>query len=309
MIGLKQHTIAFYNIENLFEPESPMLQTKYIKWSKDRYLKKIKNLGLAIHQIGAKETAKHPALIGLAEVENETVLYDLTQSLHLKPYNYQYVYFRSLDKRGMNVALLYDASIFTVTASKAYKIDLLDAYGDTDYTRDVLLVTGNLGSEKLHIIINHWPSKREKKTEIKRMEAAKKVGEIIDAIRKEDSEAKVLIMGDFNDDPESPSINYLIERFELYNPMEKLRSYSRGSLSFERHWHLFDQFLLSSNFLEAKPSQWQFESADIFDAQFLKFSKGKHRGRPFRTFLAGNYHGGFSDHFPVYITIKYQSEY
>jgi len=305
MTDHRKHTIAFYNIENLFEAESAMLETTYLKWTADRYLKKLKNLGLAMHQIGEKETTKHPALIGIAEVENVQDLENLTESTYLKPYAYRCVYFSSLDKRGMNVALLYDASVFTVTASKAYNIELVDANGDTDYTRDILWVFGTLEGEPIHILVNHWPSKREKETEIKRMEAARKVEEIIRDIKQESPDAKFLIMGDFNDGPDSPSLTYLIEGLQLYNPMEQLRSYSRGSLSYERQWHLFDQILLSENFIKAKTGEWQFETADIFDASFLKFAKGKHRGKPFRTFLGGNYHGGFSDHFPVYVTLGY----
>lgn len=303
MTSRKKHTIAFYNIENFFEAERPLSQTSSIKWTAGRYLHKLKKLGLVIPRIGAKETSKHPALIGLAEVENAQVLEDLTQSKLLKICSYHPVYFSSLDKRGMNVALLYDASIFTVEASKAYRIELPDFDGEADSTRDILWVRGILEGETIHVLVNHWPSKREKETDVKRMAAAKKVGKIISEIKKDEPEAKLIVMGDFNDNPDSLSLAYLMEDLQLYNAMEKLRSFSRGSLNHNRQWHLFDQILLSSNFMKTKKVEWQFETADIFDENFLKYPKGKHRGIPFRTFLGGNYHGGFSDHFPVYVTL------
>ncbi|MEO8934757.1 MAG: endonuclease/exonuclease/phosphatase family protein [Xanthomarina sp.] len=303
MTLLKKHTIAFYNIENFYEAESLLLKTTFLKWTKDRYLQKILKLGLVIAQIGQEETAKHPAILALAEVENTQVLNDLINSKLLKQYEYRYVFFSSLDKRGMNVALLYDPSVFKVKNSKAYPIDLLDSNGDTDFTRDILYVSGTLEGEKIHLLINHWPSRREKDTEVKRMAAANKLEEIIDSIKNENPEAKILVMGDFNDDPDSPSLVYITEGFELYNALEKLRNFNRGSLKYNRQWHMFDQILLSDNFLKTKIGQWQLESANIYDAQFLKYQKGKHKGKPFRTFLGAKYHGGFSDHFPVYVTV------
>ncbi|MCX7546395.1 endonuclease [Xanthomarina sp. F1114] len=308
MTSRKKHTLAFYNIENFFEAESPLLQTSSIKWTTGRYLQKIKKLGLVIPRIGTKETSKHPALIGLAEVENNKVLEDLTQSKLLEPYSYQFVFYRSLDKRGMNVALLYDPSVFSIEASKTYYIELPDSDGEADYTRDILWVCGILEEEKIHVLVNHWPSKREKETDLKRMAAAKKVGEIINKIKQEDPKAKFIVMGDFNDNPNSLSLDYLTKNFQLYNAMEKLRSFSRGSLNHNRQWYLFDQILVSESFVKAKKEEWQIETADIFDENFLKHPKGKHRGIPFRTFLGGNYHGGFSDHFPVYITVSCATE-
>ena len=306
MTSLKKHTIAFYNIENLFEAESTFLQTSSLKWTHDRYQQKLTKLGFVIPKIGFKETKKHPAIIGLAELENTRVLEDLTKSKHLKQHPYSYVYFKSLDKRGMNIALLYDTSVFTLKTSKAYPIELPDSNGEADYTRDVLHVSGILEGEMLHILVNHWPSKRENDTEIKRMVAARTVGEVIQSIKAKDPEAKLLIMGDFNDDCDSPSLTHITEEYQLYNPMEILRSFSRGSLNHNRQWYLFDQIFLSANFLKETPNQWQFDTADIFDASFLKYSKGKHRGRPFRSFIGGNYHGGYSDHFPVYVTVVMQ---
>ena len=190
--------------------------------------------------------------------------------------------------------------------SDTFTIQLFDDDGSPDYTRDILLVSGLLDGEAIHVIVNHWSSRREgeKETEHKRIASSDKVGEIISMLRDDYPDAKIMVIGDFNDDPSSNSIKRLVEGSNLYNPMETLRSYNRGTTSYNRQWNLFDQILMSTNFFESTTNEFEFSTANIFDEDFLKLFDGKYKGTPFRTYVGKKYKGGYSDHFPVYAIFK-----
>ncbi len=308
-----EYTIAFYNLENLFDIyndatkfDDDFLPRSERQWTKKRYDKKVLKLGEVISKIGYDETKEHPTIVGLAEVENKNVIRDLIESRHLDKFNYDFVHYNSQDERGIDVALLYDKSKFEVKNSKTYSIYLEDEIGDQDYTRDILLVSGILHSEMIHCIVNHWPSRREgeKESRHKRLKAAQKVLQIIEEVRGKYEDAKILVMGDFNDNPGNDSIKFLAEQGQLYNPMETLLSYSRGTLNHNFQWNLFDQILFSTNFFETENNALKFDEANIFDEKFLTQYKGKYKGQPFRTFVGRKYKGGYSDHFPVYLHLK-----
>jgi endonuclease/exonuclease/phosphatase family metal-dependent hydrolase len=168
------------------------------------------------------------------------------------------------------------------------------------------LVSGLLDGEKIHVIVNHWSSRREGEleTEHKRMAAADKVGEIVVALKLTDPETKIVIMGDFNEDPNNNSIKKLVETNQLYNAMETLKSFSRGTTIHNRKWNLFDQIMFTPNFFKSTNNEFEFYKADIFDADFLKQFSGRYKGTPFRTYAGRKYTGGYSDHFPVYVIFK-----
>ncbi len=130
------------------------------------------------------------------------------------------------------------------------------------------------------------------------------VAEIIDNLRLEKPNAKIIVMGDFNDDPSSKSIQTLVANANLYNPMETLRSFSRGTTYHNRQWNLFDQIMFTTNFFENTQNTFEFETANIFDENFLKHTYGRYKGTPFRTYVGKTYEGGYSDHFPVYAIFK-----
>lgn len=306
-------TVAFYNLENLFDlvddkrtRDEDFLPTSAKKWTPKRYDKKLRKLGFAISNIGRQETGKHPAIVGLAEVENAKVIEDLLASKHLNDLHYDYVHYDSPDERGIDVALLYDTTVFEVTRSEAFTVHLIDDDQSPDYTRDILLVSGVLDQEPVHIIVNHWSSRREgqKETEPKRMASSRKVGDIIDGIRSEHDDSKIIVIGDFNDDPSNQSIKQLVDGYNLFNPMETLRSFSRGTTYHSRQWNLFDQIFFSTNFFESSRDEFEFYKANIFDEDFLKLFNGKYKGSPFRTYVGKKYKGGYSDHFPVYTIFK-----
>lgn len=306
-------TVAFYNIENLFDVfddkhtnDEDFLPTSIKKWTPKRYENKLRKIGYAITNIGRKETGKHPSLIGLAEVENAKVLEDLIESKHLKNCNYDFVHYDSLDERGIDVALIYDKNAFEVISSEPFTVELTDDDGTPDYTRDVLLVSGLMDGETIHVIVNHWSSRREgeKETEHKRFASSDKVGEIISNLRFDNQDAKIIVMGDFNDDPHSNSIKRLVNGFDLFNPMETLRSFDRGTTNYNRQWNLFDQILISTNFFKTSDNLYEYSAANIFDEEFLKLFEGRYKGTPYRTYVGKKYKGGYSDHFPVYAIFK-----
>lgn len=306
-------TVAFYNLENLFDVyddeltnDNDFLPDSVKRWTPKRYNNKLRKLGLAISNIGKDKTNNIPALIGLAEVENNLVLDDLLASKHLHDLPYDYVHFDSPDERGIDVALLYNTSVFEVEVSEVFPVNIYDNDGCIDYTRDILLVTGFLNSERVQIIVNHWPSRHdgELETEPKRLLAAETASEIIQRIKHEDSDAKIIVMGDFNDDPFSKSITHLVNSSDLYNPMKTLLSDDSGTTKHYDEWNLFDQILFSTNFFETATGTLSFESADLFDEDFLKQFRGPFKGSPFRTYVGKKYKGGYSDHFPVYIVLE-----
>jgi len=307
------HTVAFYNLENLYDfyddsktNDNDFLPISIKRWTPKRYDNKLRKLSFTIASIGEKETGKHPTLVGLAEVENAKVLNDLINYKHLETCNYGFVHYDSLDERGIDVALLYDKNAFVVTHSEVFRIVLFHESGTPDYTRDILLVSGLLDGEAVNIIVNHWSSRREgeKETEPKRILSSNKVAEIITNLRLENPDAKIIVMGDFNDEPSSNSIKNLVTGSNLYNAMDTLRSFSRGSTNHNRQWNLFDQIMISTNFFESKPNALGYETANIFDEDFLKNFSGKFKGTPYRTYIGKTYQGGYSDHFPVYTIFK-----
>jgi predicted extracellular nuclease len=306
-------TIAFYNLENLFDTfddpntnDNDFLPKSDRQWNERRYHKKLRKLGQVISQIGYNTTQKPPVLVGLAEVENRLVVNDLINSSSLKDQHYDLVHYDSPDERGIDVALIYHKKYFEVLHSEVFALDLFDNDGTRDYTRDILLVEGVLNGEKKYVLVNHWPSRREgvELTEPARLIASAKAVEIITFIKSKDADAKILVMGDFNDNPQNNSMSNLIHSHDLYNPMSHLPTYTRGSLNHRKEWNIFDQILFTTNFFEYGEGNHSFSKVDIFDKDFLKQYKGKYKGNPFRTYAGYKYKGGFSDHFPVYLHLK-----
>ncbi len=309
-------TVAFYNLENLFDihndpkiRDTDFLPNSEKNWHIKRYEKKIFKLGTTISNIGFARSGKSPVLVGVAEIENRQVLEDLIHSKHLKNKSYDIVHYDSPDERGIDVALLYQKNHFTVLHSESIPVYITEPNGERDYTRDILWVEGMMHNEKMHILVNHWPSRRDdaRASEYKRIIAAERNRELITQILEEDPHAKIIIMGDFNDDPSNTSIKKHLMGPELFNPMERLHTRHQGSLSYRDRWNLFDQIIFSHNFHQYKKDTHTFSDAKIFDKDFLRQHKGRYKGTPFRTYVGKKYHGGYSDHFPVFVQLKLNS--
>ena len=317
----KVNTVAFYNLENLFDTENDPLtydddRTPDGKdhWTEEIYQDKLKNMAKVMAEIGAEVSGSAPTIIGVCETENRKVLEDLVNQETLVEQDYGIIQFDSPDRRGIDVALLYKKKLFTPTHYKAKELLI---YDDNDkskrvFTRDQLVVSGMLDGEKIHLIVNHWPSRSggEKRSRSKRIKAAKLNRQIIDSIFSDDPYAKIITMGDFNDDPTNPSVkdhlnakrkanNLAIK--ELYNPMEDLAKQGYGSLAYRDSWNLFDQIIISTELTKKDFSSYRFYQAGIYNKTYLVNAHGRYKGYPYRSFASGSYTGGYSDHFPVYI--------
>jgi len=314
-------TLAFYNLENLFDTinnpnkndeASPIMQLKTNK--SNVYWDKIDKLASAISQIGVDKAKTSPAIIGVCEVENKAVLEDLVKSKHLKKMNYEIIHYESPDKRGIDVALLYQKRYFKPIHHESFTPSI---YRDNFrvYTRDQLLVSGYLDDELIHVIVNHWPSRRggEAGSRPLREKAAYQNTKIIEKVKLTDSNPKIFIMGDFNDNPTNSSLKNVlrakgkkkdVKTGDVFNPFENLHRKGFNTSGYRDNINLFDQILISSPALdngEKDFSTYKMYRAMIFNKPFLITKKGRYKGYPFRSFSNGNYIGGYSDHYPVYM--------
>lgn len=306
-------TVAFYNVENLFDTvdnpntyDNDFTPNGKLKWGKKKYHHKLRKITSVISQLGNNQSAYPPVIIGLVEVENAMVVNDLVKHKNLSKFNYDYVHYDSPDERGIDVALMYNQDFFEVISSETYPLLLTDDRGEVDYTRDLLVVKGMFNDELVHVLVNHWPSRREGKTESEknRIKAAQLTRSIIDKIKKEEKAPKFIVMGDFNDDPTNKSIKEYLISDDLYNPMNPLYERGLGTTTHYKKWHLFDQIMFSKAFFNVNESKYSFLNAKIYNKDWLKIYKGKYKGSPFRTFIGPFYKGGFSDHFPIYVTFE-----
>ncbi|GEQ84713.1 endonuclease [Patiriisocius marinistellae] len=317
----KVNTIAFYNVENLFDTENDPItfdddRTPDGKdhWTEEIYQAKLKNMAKVISEIGKDITGTSPAIIGVCETENRKVLEDLVNQEPLLLKDYGIIQFDSPDRRGIDVAFLYQKRLFTPTNYKAHELIIYDNVDPTKriFTRDQLVVSGMLDGEKMHFIVNHWPSRSggEARSRQKRISAAKLNKHIMDSIFVEEPYAKIITMGDLNDDPTSPSVRDVLQpkgdkedmkMKELYNPMYKMFKDGLGTLAYRDGWNLFDQMIVSTEFTKDDYSSYRFYKAGIYNKSYLANTKGQYKGYPYRSFGNGAFTGGYSDHFPVFV--------
>lgn len=317
----KIRTIAFYNLENLFDTindvtkndeASPIMEMKGNRAKV--YWDKIDKLASVISQIGSDKANTSPAVIGVCEVENRKVLEDLVNNKRLKSKRYGIIHYESPDRRGIDVALLYQKRYFKPVHHESFDPNIYND-GRKVYTRNQLLVSGYLDDELIHVIVNHWPSRRggEQRSRPLREKAAFQNKKIIERIKEKEENPKVLIMGDFNDDPINSSFKNVlktkakkenVEEGDVYNPYESMFKKGFNTLGYRDNINLFDQILFTSPLLdkgEKDFSSYKMFKSAIFNKRFLTNKKGRYKGYPFRSFSWGTYTGGYSDHYPVYI--------
>lgn len=306
--------IGFYNLENLFDTinDPEKFDEEYTpegknNWNEKKYHEKLFNMSHVISLLGKEGCPEGISLLGVSEIENRKVLEDLVKQPALVSRNLQIVHSESPDKRGIDVGLLYNPKRFELVESKSFRLNALKNDGDTLFTRDQLLVTGLLGKEKIHVIVNHWPSRSggEKISRPSRNAAADLCRSICDSLSKSDPSAKILIMGDLNDDPFNDSVKKHIktkaEKSEMsdtffYNPWENILKKGNGTLAYGDTWNLFDQILLSNPLMNANTQGYKYLTCKIFKEKFMIQKEGRFKGYPLRSF-----DGGYSDHFPVYV--------
>ncbi len=308
----EKSVIAFYNVENMFDHISDpnTNDNEYTpngsqSWTQAKSEKKISNIAEVIG------TMMSPDVVGLAEVENAYVVEKLIQSPKLVNANYAYVHYDSPDERGIDVALIYKKSAFTVLSSRAVPVDLSEV--SKRPTRDILHVEGNLKGEKVHILVNHWPSRSGGQTASNpyRAQAAKTAKKIVDEISQADATAKVILMGDLNDNPVDRSLvlhlgakNFktALTANDLFNPFYLKYKKGYGSNAYQDSWFNFDQILVSNNLVQGIEG-WKFTQDQVFSRPFLIQEYGQYKGYPKRT-TNGTGEMGYSDHFPVLVTLE-----
>ncbi|MDR1809390.1 MAG: endonuclease/exonuclease/phosphatase family protein [Prevotella sp.] len=310
------YPVAFYNLENLYHPESTdELRDKEFSpegnkaWTMEKYRKKLANMAYAISCI-AKEYGG-PVALGVSEIGNRKVLEDLLETGELKSKNWTIAHYESPDRRGVDVGLLYNPNIFKVTSSHPYPYR--HPTNPDFHTRDQLLVSGTLAGEPFHIIVNHWPSRYGGgSSSILREYAAALSKHIADSIRAADPKAKIVIMGDLNDDPSDKSVKDVLKakrtqkdtkESDLFNTMWPLFDKGIGSLAYNGAWCLYDQIIISGNLLTKDRTKLSFYQARVFNEDFLTDKEGKYKGYPMRTFRGDTFVNGYSDHFPTYILL------
>lgn len=281
------------------------------------YQQKLKNIAQVISEIGFKYTKTAPAVVGLVEVENRQVVEALTQQDALKKYDYGVVHYNSFDARGIDVALIYQKKRFTVTNSYKKELVLFREDGKREYTRDLLVVSGILDGEKVAFFVNHWPSRRggEAVSMPKRNAAAALLKQEMDALREKNPNIKLIAMGDFNDDPISPSFKNhlkavgdekeLNEEYPYFNPMYKMYKKGVASLAYRDAPNLFDQIIYSKNLVSGSSAEeYTVYRTEVYAPAYLINKQGNYKGYPFRSWDGDKFTGGYSDHFPVFTILQ-----
>ena len=321
----QKHCIAFYNLENLFDTinQEGVTDEEFIpegkkRWTFDHYIEKLDNMASVIAMIGVGDSTPDGAvLIGVCELENASVMADLAKTDILKDRNYKFVHYDSPYYRGMDVGLFYQAEYFTVLSSSSHELNIPEI--ENFNTRAQLLVSGILLDDTIHVIVNHWPSRRggEEDSRHLRVAAAKLSRSIADSLFNINSNAKVIIMGDLNDDPTNKSVKEILDsekdqegmnKHQFYNPFEAIHTMEYGSLCYRGSWNLFDQILVSKALTGESKSSYTISGAHVFDEDFLIQQEGKYKGYPWRTYSYDDYIGGYSDHLPVYIYLMKQGD-
>jgi len=313
--------VGFYNLENLFDTintegvfDEEFTPEGKKNWNAQRYQLKKSMLAGVIKGIGDTANVKGPAVMGLCEVENISVIKDLVAHNELQDLNYQIVHQDSPDKRGIDVAFIYQPTYFVLDHYKAIPLFIYDDKdGDRIYTRDQLVVSGKLLGETTHFIINHWPSRYggEERSRPARKKAAELCRSIVDSIHAIDASANIVIMGDLNDDPHNISVkNELralikseLKEGDLYNTLAEKHQQGEGTLCYRGTWNMFDQIIITQNLLN-ETDGLNYKGSYVFVNSDLKVNEGKYTGYPFRTYVGKRYDGGYSDHFPVYMILE-----
>mgnify|MGYP000858026981 FL=1 len=322
LLGQRQDSlrILFYNVENLFDTkDDPLTQDddflpgKLMNWTHWKYREKLKNITRVITAVGQMQS---PAIVGLCEVENDSVLYDLTRRSPLKAQQYHYIITHSADERGMDVALLYQRDHVRLLQTAEYPI----RFGNksTRRSRNILHATFlTLSHDTLDVFVAHFPSRRggQHQTEPARIDAASLLRSKADSLFSVRQHAHIIIMGDFNDHPDDKSLARILKAgiptlhpsdkqlYNLFLPRIKERNF--GTYKFQGRWEILDQFIISGDFLSGESTmKIRNKEATVFRMPFLLQDDEKDGGKkPFRTNSGPRYVGGFSDHLPVYMDV------
>lgn len=307
--------VAFWNFENFFDPfvDSTRVYNEFTEngsqhWTKSRFYKKRNNMYKAILAISENEPL---AVLGIAEVENQYVLNMLFNQTPLKTHNYRIVHYEGDDKRGIDVALVYCIDKLQLVYTEPVKVK--NPKNRKYKTRDILYAKFyDRRGDTLHVFVNHWPSRYggERETIKLRSFAANTLKHKVDSlVFLHQTIPKVIIMGDFNDTPEDPSIKDILCDDVLVNLFADGNKLGfEGTLKHQYTWQIFDQIIVTNSLINNdKGLVYRRNSAAIFHGDFL-FEKDESFGgvKLFRTYVGPKYFGGYSDHLPVYIDLIFR---
>lgn len=310
-------TVGFWNLENLYDTLNDPLKDDdeftregVKKWDGYRYKEKLKKLSEVIEKLGDENG---PEILGVCEIENRKVLEDLVSMPGLIKGKYQIVHFDSPDRRGVDVALLYKSNYFKPFSSASVTVK---EEGNKDFiTRDILVVTGILSNDTITFIVNHWPSRRGGGSEDKRILAATVARKQVDSLLSINPGSKIILMGDFNDDPNNKSILTVLRgkpekritaSSDLLNPMFDMFKDGRGTLAYQDTWSLFDQIIMTQELVNNTNGKYFYKekSVGVSVQKAQVQQEGRYQGYPLRTFSGNNFTNGYSDHFPVFIYLN-----
>ena len=321
----KPHKIMFYNMENFFDtiddPETndeEFLPDGAKRWNTAKYDKKLRNMERVLFDIAAIDR-NYPAVIGVSEIENRSILEDIASTRKLRPARYAICHYDSPDLRGVDVAFYYRPDVFKLEGSAPipFTMESLPNFR----TRDVVTMWGTIDGEPFYFMVAHWPSRLGGKeaSAPKRERAAEIMRHAADSVLAINPATKVVMMGDFNDDATDKSITEVlgaegnIRKLQpggYYNPFIDMLKAGIGSLAYRDQWNLFDNIVVSENLATGSTGSLKLERApkgkyygNIFRAPYLFQQEGQYKGYPLRTFVGNNFQGGYSDHLPVFIYI------
>lgn len=314
-VRIGMYGIAFYNLENLFDTihdngknDYEFLPDGTNKWGKMKYENKLTNMSKVLAELCTDRLPKGAAIIGVSEIENRRVLEDLLKQPALKDRGYQIIHHEGPDRRGVDCAFFYNPRFFQLESSRLVPYIYPD--NDTTYaTRGFLLASGKMAGENLHVIVNHWPSRAA--VSFYRELGGTQVRAIKDSILATDPDAKVIIMGDLNDDPKDKSVSDALGakhkikdcgNHDLYNPWwDMLYKTGQGTLLYDGKWNLFDQIIFTGNMLGKDRSTLKYYKNEVFLRDYLIQQEGRFKGNPKRTHASGVWLNGYSDHLPAII--------
>lgn len=312
--------VMFYNVENLFDTcddslknDNDFLPDGFMRWTDWKYREKLYNISKVITAVGGMES---PALVGLCEVENDSTMYDLTKRSPLSVQEYDYIITQSPDERGIDVALLYQRHKFKLLDYKEYTISFSDKKRRP--TRNILHAVGTtINKDTLDVFVCHFASRVSgtSETEQARIESAQILRNRVDSILSIRHKPGIIIMGDFNDQPNDESllkvlkagpIKESISSNDLYNLLfTKNKRGETGTYKYRGVWSVNDHMIVNGELLkETNSVHIKNSSAKIYNEMFLLEEDLKYYGlKPFRTNLGPRYLGGFSDHLPIFMDL------
>ncbi len=292
--------VAFYNVENLFDTvddpsrnDDEFTPAGRQKWTEERYRIKLERIARVLQATG-------PApLIGLAEVENRKVLEDLVAHPLLAPHGWDIVHEESPDERGIDVALLVRRDLLAADKHVAFSSGMISP------TRDILYARiRHRSGDTLHVWVNHWPSRSGgvTQTAAKRDTVARRLATLRDSLVAMFPGTLFLAMGDFNDTPTDPSVQWLVSTGQgMINPFTSLSNEGLGSYIYRGRWDMLDQILIGP------VGNWRLRDAQILKEPWMLYHDAKYGPVPNRTYGGPNYYGGYSDHLPVWIDLERKS--